>query len=263
MEGAAMKYTVVIPVYQAAATLGEVISAWRAVTEESILVIDDGSTDGTTEIAERIGTSVIRGSGNRGRGSARDRGMRETGTPLVVMCDSAQIPSGEFLSRALSHFDDPKVGAVFACITQPSPRSVAHRWRGRHLFKVGPSDFNRHALLSTSLCVLRREAVEQAGGFHPELRAGEDADLGHRLLKTGWDVIADPALQAVCIQRDSAHAVLARYARWNSPNGIRGRAWLRQLAYALKVMARDDVRSGDPLAAVLSLAAPFYQFRRR
>lgn len=258
-----MKYTVVIPVYQAAATLPAVISAWRAVTEEPILVIDDGSTDGTPEVAERTGTNVIRCSGNHGRGSARDRGMRETVTPLVVMCDSAQIPGAEFLPRALSHFDDRRVGAVFACITQPAPRSVAHRWRGRHLFKVGPSDFNRHALLSTSLCVLRREAVEQVGGFDPKLRAGEDADLGQRLLKAGWEVIADPALQAVCIQRDSAHAVLARYARWNSPNGIRGRAWLRQIAYALKVMARDDLRSADPIAALLSLAAPFYQLRRR
>jgi GT2 family glycosyltransferase len=110
---------------------------------------------------------------------------------------------------------------------------------------------------------LRHEAVEQVGGFDPKLRAGEDADLGHRLLEAGWDVISDPALQAICIQRDSAHAVLARYARWNSPNGIRGRAWLRQLAYAIKVMVSEDLRSGDPLAALLSLAVPFYQLRRR
>jgi glycosyltransferase involved in cell wall biosynthesis len=263
MERPVMKYTVVIPVYQAAATLPAVISSWRAVTEEPILVIDDGSTDGTVEIAERAGAKVVRCSGNHGRGSARDRGMRETGTPLVLMCDSAQTPGEEFLPRALSHFADPKVAAVFARSIQPAARSVVDRWRGRHLFKLGSPDFNRRALLSTGLCVLRREAVEQAGGFDPNLRAGEDADLGHRLLEAGWDVIADPALQAVCIQRDSAHAVLARYARWNSPNGIRGRAWLRQCAYALKVMARDDLRSGDPLAALLSLASPFYQLRRR
>jgi hypothetical protein len=101
------------------------------------------------------------------------------------------------------------------------------------------------------------------GGFDPALRSGEDADLGRRLLNAGWEVIADPALCALSLQRESAHALLQRYARWNSPHGIGGRAWLRQLAYAIKRMAREDFAAGDPLAALLSLAAPFYQLRRR
>ncbi|HSI14710.1 MAG TPA: glycosyltransferase [Chthoniobacter sp.] len=259
-----MKYTVVIPVYQAAATVAAVIAAWQSAGTELILVIDDGSTDETAEIAERSGARVVRCAENCGRGAARDRGMRETDTPLVLMCDSAQSPSEDFVTRALTHFSDARVAAVFARNVQPPPRSCAERWRGRHLFKLGqPAAFNRRAHLSTGLCVLRREAVEQVGGFDPRFRAGEDADLGQRLLDAGWEVIADPALQALCLQRDSAHSVLKRYARWNSPHGIRGRAWLRQLAYAVKVMARDDLRAGDPLCALLSLAAPFYQLRAR
>jgi len=189
--------------------------------------------------------------------------MRETVTPLVLMCDSAQIPDEKFLLRALAYFEETKVAAVFACIIQPASRSVVDRWRGRHLFKLGPSELNRRALLSTSLCILRREAVEQVGGFDPKLRAGEDADLGRRLLAAGWEVVSDSSLQAMCIQQDSARGVLRRYARWNSPDGIHGRAWLRQLAYAVKVMAREDLRARDPLCALLSLAAPFYQLRRR
>jgi glycosyltransferase involved in cell wall biosynthesis len=263
MERPAMKYTVVIPAYQAAATLATVIAAWRTAAAESILVVDDGSTDGSAEVAERAGAKVIRCPGNEGRGAARARGMSETDTPFVLMCDSAQIPGGDFLMPALAHFSDTKVAAVMAYSTQPAPRSFVDRWRGRHLFKLGPPEFNRRALLATGLCVLRREAVDQVGGFDPKLRAGEDADLGRRLLAAGWKVISDPSLCAVNLQRDSAHALLVRYARWNSPEGIRGRAWLRQLAYAVKVMVREDLRSGDPFAALLSLAAPFYQLRRR
>lgn len=259
-----MKYTIVITAHQAAATIAAVIAPWRQAGAESILVIDDGSTDGTAHIAELAGARVIRCVENRGRGAARDRAMRETDTPLVVMCDSAQSPSKGFLAQALGHFSDSKVAAVFARTLQQPPRSCAERWRGRHLFKMDhPAEFNRRARLSTGLCVLRREAVEQVGGFDPKLRAGEDADLGQRLLDAGWEVIADPALQALCLQRDSVRGVLARYARWNSPHGIRGRVWLRQLAYAVKVMARDDLRAGDPLCALLSLTAPFYQLRRR
>lgn len=258
-----MKYTVVIPAYQAAATLSAVIAAWRAMTSEPILMIDDGSTDGTAEVAEQAGVQVARCTRNAGRGAARHRGMSAALTSLVVMGDAAQIPDADFLARALTHFADAKVAAVCAHITQSAPRSFVDRWRGRHLFKPRPPEFQRQALLSTGVCVLRREAVAAVGGFDPKLRAGEDADLGRRLLAAGWAVIADPALRATCIQRDSAHAVLARYARWNSPQGIRGRAWLRQLAYAVKVMMREDLRAGDPLAALLSVAAPFYQLHHR
>ncbi|MDR3404561.1 MAG: glycosyltransferase family 2 protein [Chthoniobacter sp.] len=260
-----MKFSVVIPVYQAALTLPAVISAWReaAPNAEAIVVIDDGSTDGSAEVAERAGVKVIRLAQNAGRGTARARGMRETDTPFVLMCDSALAPLDDFVARAALWFAEPKVGAVFACLTQSPPRTFVDRWRGRHLFKSEPSALNRQALLGTGLCVLRREAVEQVAGFDTTLRSGEDADLGRRLLAGGWDVVADPALRAINLRGESAHALLARYARWNSPQGVRGRLWLRQFAYAVKVMALQDLRAGDPLAAMLSLAAPFYQLRRR
>jgi GT2 family glycosyltransferase len=189
--------------------------------------------------------------------------MEETDTPLVLMCDAALLPGEEFAARSLIWFAESKVAAVFAHVTQGEPRTVADRWRGRHLFKFAPPDLNHRALLATGLCLLRRAAVEEVGGFNAGLRSAEDADLGQRLLDGGWDVVADPALRAISLGRESAHALLGRYARWNSPRGVRGRAWLRQLAYAVKIMAREDLRAGDPLAALLSVASPFYQWRGR
>ena len=260
-----MKFSVVIPVYQAAATLPAVLAAWQSVTPapELILVVDDGSTDDSADCARRAGAKVTVLPRNCGRGAARAHALRETTTTLVVMGDATLIPWDDFIARAIPWFLDAKVAAVFAHTIQPDPRTFVDRWRVRHLFKPEPSPLNRQASLSTSLCVLRREAVEQAGGFDPALRCGEDIDLGRRLLAAGWEVIADPALRAMSLSRESAPAVLARYARWNSPQGIRGRAWLRQLAYAVKVMARQDLQAGDPLAALLSFASPFYQLRRR
>jgi glycosyltransferase involved in cell wall biosynthesis len=260
-----MNFSVVIPAYQNAGTLPAVISAWRSATPApgSILVVDDGSADGTAAVAEQAGAKVLRLPANAGRGAARARGLQETGAPLVVMCDATLVPADHFLAHALPWFAEPKVAAVFAHVGQETPRTVVDRWRGRHLFKPAPPELHRQALLATGLCVLRRDAMVNAGGFDLALRSGEDADLGRRLLAGGWEVVADPALRAMSLARESAHALLARYARWNSPRGIGGRVWIRQMAYAVKVMARQDLQAGDPCAALLSLASPFYQLRRR
>jgi glycosyltransferase involved in cell wall biosynthesis len=260
-----MNYSVVIPAYQAAKTLSTVIAAWRTMTPapESILVIDDGSSDGTGLIAEREGVPVVAMPRNSGRGAARARGMEAAQTPLVLMCDTTMIPTEEFVARAIPWFAEAKVVAVIAHITQGASRTFVDRWRGRHLFKPEPPPVNRQALLATGICILRRDAVGQVGGFDAVLRAGEDTDLGRRLLAAGWDVVADPSVRAISLSTESAHALLARYARWNSPHGIRGKDWLRQVAYAVKVMARQDLQAGDPLGVLLSLASPFYQLRCR
>ena len=262
-----MKLIASIPVFNSAATLPRAIAAVRAQTiaPARLLVVDDGSTDGSASAAaSEGGVSVVNLGANMGRGAARARALAESDSDLLFMCDATLGPAPDFLSRALPWFDDPLVSAAFGHVTQSPPRTVAERWRGRHLFKEPPPVTPRSdSLLATGVCVLRVEAARAVGGFNPALRAGEDADLGRRLLAAGWKVVGDPALQALSLRTDSAGRALERFARWNSPNGLRGRAWWRQLAYAVKVMAVADLRALDPLAACLSIATPFYQLRRR
>ena len=256
-----MRISAAIPVHNAAATLPRALASVRAQAPGEMIVIDDGSTDA---LAPPDGARLIALGANLGRGAARARALADTDAALVLMCDATLELPPDFLARALPWFDEPRTAAVFGHVTQPPPHSTADRWRGRHLFKAEPPAAPRpDALLATGACVLRAAAVREVGGFDPTLRSGEDADLGRRLLAAGWRVVADPALHALCIRADSPGEALARYARWNSPAGLRGRAFLRQLAYAVKVMAAADLRAGDPLAALLSLASPFYQLRRR
>jgi len=69
---------VVIPAYQAAATLPAVLVGLRdALPEAALLVVDDGSTDGTAEAAEVGGARVLRHARNLGKGSALAHGIAE------------------------------------------------------------------------------------------------------------------------------------------------------------------------------------------
>ncbi|MFC0082089.1 polyprenol monophosphomannose synthase [Aciditerrimonas ferrireducens] len=92
-----MRVLVVLPTYNEAANIEEVLRRVRAnLPEGSVLVVDDGSPDGTAEIAERLGeelgqVAVLRRSGKQGLGSAYRAGFRwglEHGFEAMVEMDS-------------------------------------------------------------------------------------------------------------------------------------------------------------------------------
>ncbi len=249
--------------FNGAATLPEIIGSLRGQTLPlgELFVVDDGSTDDSIRIAEGAGVRTVSLGRNLGRGAARSRGVAETKTPFLLMCDATLRVPPQFLEIASPWMKDEKVAAVFGRVTQPPPDGVAARWRGRHLFKMDQSgSVNHTAVLATGACLLRIEAVIAAGGFDPAQRAGEDADLGRRLLAGGWQVVSDPALSGECLRVDSASEVLLRYARWNSPHGMPLGAYLRQISYSLKVMVKEDLRARDLPCAVMSLLCPHFQY---
>jgi dolichol-phosphate mannosyltransferase len=92
-----MRVLVVLPTYNEAANIEEVLRRVReSLPEGSVLVVDDGSPDGTAEIAERLGeklgqVAVLRRSGKQGLGSAYRAGFRwglEHGFEAMVEMDS-------------------------------------------------------------------------------------------------------------------------------------------------------------------------------
>ncbi|HEY2342131.1 MAG TPA: glycosyltransferase [Chthoniobacteraceae bacterium] len=260
-----MEISALIPCYNHAETITQTIASIRrqSASVRDLTVIDDGSTDPSVERATLAGARVVALGANLGRGAARARALAETNASLALMCDATLALPKDFIETAMRWFDEPRVAAVFGRVAPSQSRGVADRWRTRHLFKTtAPAAPDRSGLLATGACLFRTEAVRAVGGFDASLRHGEDADLGRRLLAAGWQVVSDPALRAEPLRRDSVVEVLERYTRWNSPEPMPWRHYPRQISYAAKVMAREDLRSGDPLAALLSMICPHYQFWR-
>ena len=86
------KVTILIPVYNEKSALPKVIEDVKKAMQNQqygyeILVVDDGSTDNSGQIAESLGARVVRHSVNRGIGAARTTGVEESATELVVMID--------------------------------------------------------------------------------------------------------------------------------------------------------------------------------
>ncbi len=104
---------VVIPAYQAAAKLGEVLASVHATAPElPLIVIDDGSTDETSAVAERAGATVLRHAQNQGKGAALQTGFqyaRLHGYTAVLTLDAdGQHRAAELPGLLAAHRRDPQ-----------------------------------------------------------------------------------------------------------------------------------------------------------
>jgi FkbM family methyltransferase len=255
-----------IPCLNGEATLARAVASMRAQTVgvDRLIVVDDGSSDRSAEIAGNLGAEVIRLGSNLGRGAARAVAMEAAGDGVVLFCDATCELAADFAEKGMTWFGEDRVAAVCAPFAQGLARNAVERWRGRHLLKAGAAGnaVRRGAPFFTGGCLLRGSAVSSVGGFDRTLFEREDADLGKRLLRQGFDVICDPGLMVRSVKGDSVRSVLERYARWNTERPISAWEYARLVWFSVKVMAARDVRAGDFRSAAISLICPHYQMWR-
>ncbi|MBR0672103.1 glycosyltransferase family 2 protein [Neoroseomonas soli] len=131
---AAASLAVVIPAYQEAATIASVVARVRAALPEApLLVVDDGSTDGTAALAAASGAEVVAMPGNQGKGAALRRGMAEAlarGAAFVATLDGDGQHRPEDLPRllALARPDRIVIGSRRHAAGQPAARRRANRF---------------------------------------------------------------------------------------------------------------------------------------
>lgn len=192
--------TVVIPAYQRADLVGRAVLS--ALTQRprpvaDVVVVDDGSTDGTGDVAAALGASVVR-QPNAGEGAARNAGLRAAKTRWVALLDS----DDEWLPSHLATLMPHTRGAVLvAGIARGVPSGRLAGSPARTVQRIGP----REALwpqspFAPSAVVLDRERTLEVGGF-PELRLGADLDLWLRLLETGPGVVVP---EVTCLYAEHA-----------------------------------------------------------
>jgi glycosyltransferase involved in cell wall biosynthesis len=161
--------------------IGSVKAQTRAPVE--ILVIDDGSTDGSADIAEKSGARVIRLPCNRGNSAARNVGIRASSGDAIAWLDSDDYWEPHHLATVASLLDAYPQAAVASAAVRFLGEEC-RVWYG-NVPDGPPSDVLRPAFYNTAVpmttSVVRREALLAAGGFEESERCAVDFDLWLRM----------------------------------------------------------------------------------
>ncbi len=114
------RYSVVIPAFNAATTLGDAIESvlGQTIPPAAVVVVDDGSTDGTADVARQFGAPVtVICQPNAGPGAATTRGFQSTDTPLVASLDADDLWLPHKAERQINYLaEHPDTDATFALL---------------------------------------------------------------------------------------------------------------------------------------------------
>lgn len=187
--------TLIVPAYNEAKNIGETVVALKALQyppdKLEILVVDDGSTDGTADLAQAAGVRVLRKE-NGGKASAINLGTANAGGEIVGVVDADSCPEPESLVRAVLFFSDPKVAAVTTKVMVKDKRNLLQRiqdieyyfiaWQRKLLERL-----NCVAVTPGPLSLYRRDVLLKVGGFDTKVIT-EDIEIAWRLLKAGYHI---------------------------------------------------------------------------
>lgn len=162
----------------------------QTIAPDNIVIVDDGSTDDSAAVVERLavsnaGITLVRLPGNSGAPTARNVGARHAAGDILAFLDSddAWLP-GKTASQLAMFAAHPGAPAVFTATL------VSHVDGRRSVETVPPSVcrtdlFERNVLGGTSSAMIRRSAFDAVGGFLPDMPSCQDWDLWLRLAVLG------------------------------------------------------------------------------
>lgn len=204
--------SVAIPVKDGRRTLPRVLEGVAALdpAPAEVLVVDDGSRDGSGDLARERGSRVVRFEENRGLAVARNRALVEVTTPYILFLDADVVPPRDILLSLLDGLDAPEVAGVGGREGQVMDGSACDLWRTSFRPQSHGDTDRDDVWMLPGLCALyRRTALEEIGGFDETFRSyGEDVDVGIRLRAAGYRLAYRARAVVAHIRRDGTASLL-------------------------------------------------------
>ena len=199
--------SVVIPVYNGAATVSRAIESALSQTEPpvEVIVVDDGSQDDTAAIASRFPVKFIR-QANAGPAAARNHGAQISKGQWLAFLDADDAWSPHKTERQLQLTDDASIGVIHCHVR------TEYRY-GNPPPVVSFEQLWWRNCIAMSSALVRRLAFEECSGFDrdPAIISVEDYNLWLRMTARGWRIVTVPEL--LCEYTPAGRSLTRQIAR--------------------------------------------------
>lgn len=249
--------SVVIPAYNRVELLPITLRSLlrQSVPAHEILVVDDGSTDGTAEVAARFGAPVrVIRQENAGPAAARNRGYHESTGEFIHFFDSDDLALKNKHEVQLNTLQRSGADIALGPWVKGSICEMGFEAENQVLQQNGlpGNDLVKSLLTSWSViphaCLFRREIINDVGGFPEDLFVGEDQLMFLRCLLSGARVVHSPG--TLTLYRTNNEEKITGVA--GPARAKHHRAWAR---FLLKAASECVAHGIDPTR--------WYQFRGR
>ncbi|MEV6927126.1 glycosyltransferase [Dactylosporangium sp. NPDC051485] len=226
-----------------------------------VVVVDDGSTDGTAALVEAMGLPNVRvvRIPNGGKPNALNVGVALAKHDLIVMVDGDTVFEPDSVRHLVQPFADPTVGAVAGNVKVGNRGSIVARWQ--HIEYVIGFNLDRrlYDLLQVmptipgAIGAFRRQALRDIGGISHDTLA-EDTDATMALCRTGWRVVYEERARAWTEAPSTLRQLWLQRYRWSY--GTMQAMWKHRRSLVDRGPSGRFGRVGLPFIAFFGIALP-------
>jgi len=218
-----MKITTYIPCYNSGKTISQCIESLKnqSLKPDEILLINDGSTDKTIEIAKKHKIKIINHTNNKGIAVTRNTALKVSRNNLVAGIDSDSIADKDWLKNLHQTLKEENAVLVGGNVEE-NIKTFADKWRSIHLNQswgdkkiINPS----HIAGNNFLC--SKKELFKINGYNEKFKTNyEDVNISQRLKDKDFKIVYEPKAKVQHFVKDSTKSVLDRHWKhmfWDYP----------------------------------------------
>ena len=248
-----MNITVAICCYNSEKVIGKTLEVLRRYShpELPVIVVNDGSSDATSEIAAKYGAMVINHHSNMGYGQARQSAVENCSTEILAFIDDSCLVASDWLQTLRNRWESAgsNVRAIVGKMELSEPKNRIERFQFRHSpFLPLPVDFSSHEKFlgriysylrgkenqdagfiggfSNGNASFRKESLLQIGGYDTRFKLGaEDENLAVRIIERFGpeSIFYDPNIRVIHESNLELRSFLRRNYRYGRSSAFRFR----------------------------------------
>ncbi|WP_434600401.1 bifunctional polysaccharide deacetylase/glycosyltransferase family 2 protein [Streptomyces sp. A5-4] len=254
--------SVLVPAYNERECIANTVRSLMAGEHPiEVIVIDDGSSDGTADIVEALGLPNVRvvRQPNSGKPAALNNGLAHARYDIVVMMDGDTVFEPATVRELVQPFGDPRVGAVAGNAKVGNRDSLIGAWQHIEYVMGFNLDRRMYDLLGCmptipgAVGAFRADALQRFGGMSEDTLA-EDTDVTMALHRDGWRVVYAEKARAWTEAPETVQQLWSQRYRWSY--GTMQAIWKHRRAVVERGPSGRFGRVGLPLVSLFMVLFP-------